>query len=81
LHDVRGGLNDTGRVSVAQADQLASAWISLAATGNPNNSKTPNWPAYSLQDRTTLVFDHITRAENDPRGKFREFWAKEPPAA
>jgi para-nitrobenzyl esterase len=78
LHDVRGGLNDTSRASVAHADQLASAWISLAATGNPNNPKTPEWPAYTLPARTTLVFDHIARAENDPRGKFREFWEKEP---
>ena len=81
LHDVRGGLNDNSRESVAHADQLASAWVSLAATGNPNNPKTPNWPAYTLPTRTTLVFDHITRAENDPRGKFREFWEKTSPTA
>jgi para-nitrobenzyl esterase len=78
LHDVRGGLNDTTRASVMRADQLAAAWVSLAATGNPNNPKTPDWPAYKLPERTTLVFDHLTRAENDPRGKCREFWAKEP---
>jgi para-nitrobenzyl esterase len=81
LHDVRGGLNDNSRESVARADQLASAWVSLAATGNPNNPKTPIWPQYTLPTRTTLVFDHITRAENDPRGKFREFWEKATPVA
>ncbi len=79
LHDVRGGLNDSTRASVARADQLASAWVSLAASGNPNNSKTPEWPAYTLPERTTLVFDRITRAEHDPRGKFREYWTKLPP--
>lgn len=81
LHDVRGGLNDSGHASVANADQLASAWVSLASKGNPNNPKTPEWPAYSLPNRTTMVFDRITRAVNDPRKQFREFWEKLPPRA
>jgi para-nitrobenzyl esterase len=79
LHDVRGGLNETSVESVKLADQIASAWVSFAATGDTNNPKTPPWPAYSVPARTTLVFDHITRAENDPRGRFRQFWEKEPP--
>jgi para-nitrobenzyl esterase len=79
LHDVRGGLNETSVESVKLADQIASAWVSFAATGDPNNPKTPQWPAYGVPARTTLVFDHITRAENDPRGRFRQFWEKEPP--
>jgi para-nitrobenzyl esterase len=78
LHDVRGGLNETSAESVRLADELASAWVSFAATGDPNNAKTPRWPAYSLPARGTLVFDRVTRAQSDPRGQFREFWAKEP---
>jgi para-nitrobenzyl esterase len=81
LHDVRGGSNDTSHETVARADQLASAWILLASTGNPNNPKTLNWPAHTLSSRTTMVWDHIARAENDPRGKFREFWEKQAPMA
>lgn len=81
LHDVRGGLNDSSRATVVNADQLASAWLSLAATGNPNNPKTPNWPTYTLPDRTTMVFDRVARAINDPRKQFREFWEKLPPRA
>jgi para-nitrobenzyl esterase len=80
LHDVRGGLNGTSAESVQLADQIAAAWVAFAARGNPNNPKTPNWPAYSLPARATLVFDHVTRAESDPRGQFRQFWEKEPPA-
>jgi para-nitrobenzyl esterase len=82
LHDVRGGLNDSTHESVINADQLASAWVSLAAKGDPNNAKTPQWPAYTAPERSTLVFEkHITRAVSDPRRKFREFWEKQPPAA
>ncbi len=60
------------------ADQLASAWVSFAATGDPANAKTPQWPAYSATRRTTLVFDGEasgTRAQEDPRRAFREYWA------
>jgi para-nitrobenzyl esterase len=81
LHDVRGGLNDSSHASVVNADQLASAWVSLAAKGNPNNPKTPEWPAYTVANRTTMVFDRITRAVDDPRKQFREFWEKTPPRA
>jgi para-nitrobenzyl esterase len=78
LHDVRGGLNGTSAESVRLADELASAWVAFAATGNPNNPRTPNWPAYTLPARATLVFDHETRAQEDPRSQFRQFWEKEP---
>lgn len=74
LHDVRGGLNGFDADNLRLADQLASAWVSFAATGDPNQAKTPAWPAYSLPDRTTMVFDRESRAENDPRRPFREFW-------
>lgn len=78
LHDVRGGLNTATPVNVRLADELASAWVSFAATGDPNNAKTPKWPAYTLPRRATLVFDETTRVEDDPRRTFREFWEKEP---
>jgi len=61
------------------ADQMASAWVAFAATGNPNNAKTPNWPAYDLTKRTTMVWDSESKAADDPRGAFREFWANRAP--
>jgi para-nitrobenzyl esterase len=79
LHDVRGGLNETGPDSIRLTDQLSSAWIAFAATGDPNNKLIPNWPSYKVPERATLVFGDETRVENDPRGAFRRFWEKEPP--
>jgi len=79
LHDVRGGLNETGPDSIRLADQLASAWVALAATGDPNNPRLPKWPAYKVPERATLVFGDETRVESDPRAAFRRFWEKEPP--
>ena len=78
LHDIRHGLNGPSAESVRLADQLASAWVSFAATGNPNNARTPNWPAFTTAQRATLVFEgssNDTRAQNDPRQAFRLQWA------
>ena len=80
LHDARGGLNETGPESLRLADEMASFWVAFAATGDPNNPRIPHWPAYRAPERATMVFGHETRVEDDPRGAFREFWAKEPPA-
>ena len=79
LHDVRGGLNETGPEALRLADEMASFWVAFAATGDPNNPRIPHWPAYRVPERATMVFGPQTRVEDDPRGTFREFWAKEPP--
>jgi para-nitrobenzyl esterase len=80
LHDARGGLNGATAESVRLADELASAWIAFAATGDPNNPSTPTWPAYTLPKRTTLVLGATrTIAVDDPRRAFREFWETPPP--
>ena len=81
LHDIRNGLNGPSAESVRLADQLASAWVSFAATGDPNNARTPQWPAFTPAQRATLVFEggsDTTRAQNDPRQAFRLYWAGRP---
>ncbi|MDQ8727871.1 carboxylesterase family protein [Bradyrhizobium sp. LHD-71] len=45
------------------ADQISPTWIAFARTGNPNNPAIPEWPAYTVPDRTTMVFDTQSRAE------------------
>lgn len=78
MHDIRNGLNGPSVQHVRLADQLASAWVSFAATGDPNNARTPQWPAYTLPARTTLVFEtdaEHTRAQPDPRAAFNAYWA------
>ena len=77
LHDIRNGLNGPFTEQVRLADQLASAWVAFAATGNPNNAKTPQWDAFTLPTRSTLVFQGdsaSTATQNDPRKAFREQW-------
>jgi para-nitrobenzyl esterase len=79
FYNFRDGVGGTGS---AQEKALwgcfASAWVSLAKTGNPNNAKTPTWPAYDAEKRATMIFDNETRVENDPRGEIRKFWQDMP---
>ncbi|CAN7336198.1 carboxylesterase/lipase family protein [Rhizobacter sp. LjRoot28] len=78
LHDIRHGLNGPSDENLRLADQLASAWVSFAATGNPNSPATPDWPAFDTQRRATLVFAGDSRGtgvHDDPRGVFRRFWS------
>lgn len=74
MHDIRMPLAGPTADNRRLADELASAWIALAAKGDPNNPKTPRWPAYDTAKRTTMVFGERSRAVDDPRGRFREMW-------
>ena len=76
MHDTRFPLMGPTDDSVRLADQLASAWVSLASTGNPNNPRTPEWPVYDSKNRTTMVLGSPSIAVNDPRRAFREYWSK-----
>jgi para-nitrobenzyl esterase len=79
FYNFRDGVGGTGAPrEKALWGTFASAWVSLAKTGNPNNAKTPNWPAYDEAKRATMIFDNETRAENDPRAEMRKFWADSP---
>jgi para-nitrobenzyl esterase len=81
FYSYRDGIGGTGsRQQRALWDRFASAWVAFAKTGDPNNAKTPRWPAYNAEKRATMIFDAETRVENDPRGEIRKFWADMPPA-
>jgi para-nitrobenzyl esterase len=80
FYNFRDGIGGTGSSQERGLwDRFASGWVSLAKTGNPNNPKLPNWPAYDSDKRATMIFDIETRVENDPRSEIRKFWADAPP--
>ncbi|PZQ64204.1 MAG: carboxylesterase/lipase family protein [Phenylobacterium zucineum] len=74
MHDIRMPLAGPTADNRRLADELASAWVALAARGDPNNPRTPSWPAYDTTRRATLVFGHPTKVVDDPRRRFRELW-------
>ena len=47
----------------------------LRRTGDPNHSDLPQWDPYSLDERTTMIFDAPPRVEHDPRAAERLVWA------
>ena len=47
---------------------MSDAWIAFARTGNPKRTALPDWPAYDLARRATMVFDATSRVVDDPRG-------------
>ncbi len=61
------------------ADQMSSAWIAFARTGNPNTNATPNWPPFSIGQRATMVFNTESRVINDFRSDERVLLASLPP--
>lgn len=51
-------------------DRMRAHWLRFAATGLTG----PDWPAYTEDDRLTLIFDEVDRVESDPRGERRMAW-------
>jgi para-nitrobenzyl esterase len=81
FNNYRDGIGGTGsHEQRALWEKFAATWVAFAKTGNPNNGKIPNWPAYDTAKRATMIFDNNVRAENDPRGEIRKFWAEMPAA-
>jgi para-nitrobenzyl esterase len=56
------------------SEQMSSAWIAFARTGNPNHAGIPAWPAYTTEQRPTLLFNLTSRVENDPGREERLLW-------
>jgi para-nitrobenzyl esterase len=56
------------------ADIMQDTWIAFAKTGNPNNKRIPNWPAYNAQTRATMILNVNPAVENDPYSEDRQIW-------
>ena len=59
----------------ALAAKTSEAWIQFARSGNPNHKGLPNWPAYTISERATMVFDNTCKVVNDPGSEERKLWA------
>ena len=57
----------------ALAASMSQMLITYARTGNPNFPGLPQWPAYDLKNRGTMIWERNPRIENDPRGAERVF--------
>jgi para-nitrobenzyl esterase len=57
------------------AAQMSDARIAFARYGAPDHPGIPRWPAYSLEDRETMIFDRDASCVRfDPSGDERAAW-------
>jgi para-nitrobenzyl esterase len=53
---------------------MMDAWIAFARTGDPAHPGIGPWPAYDVDDRTTMVFDRTSGAQAAPFEAERAVW-------
>jgi para-nitrobenzyl esterase len=63
---VSARLTGGGPEAIALADKVSDAWIAFARTGDPNTPKLPRWPQFNAKERPTMVFNNVSKVENDP---------------
>ena len=68
----------TGEDQLKLAELMSRTWIQFARTGNPNVSGLPEWPAFDLKRRATMVFNTQTKVVDDPRGNERRLFGQVP---
>ena len=57
----------------ALAATMSAMLIHYGTTGNPNHEGLPQWPAYDLTRRSTMIWERTPHIENDPRGAERVY--------
>ena len=68
----------TGPDARALSRTMQDRIIAFAATGTPDVPGQMKWPAYTLENRATMIFDRRSRVERDPRRWQRELFAPVP---
>ncbi len=58
------------------AARIADTWIGFARHGRPDNPALPAWPAYTPDERATMVFDHQCSVVLDPGRDARLLWTR-----
>jgi para-nitrobenzyl esterase len=61
----------TGSEQTALMDTVMETWLAFARTGNPNNTRLPEWAPYDAADRTTMIFDNDCAPVQDPKREDR----------
>ena len=70
--DREGAQTGTGADARAASAAMQDAFVAFAITGRAR------WPRYDVKTRATMIFDTVSRVENDPRGWQRELFARVP---
>ena len=76
--DAPGSQTGTGADARAASKAVQDSYVAFAKTGNPNHPGLAAWSTYDLATRATMIFDTVSRVENDPRRWQRELFARIP---
>jgi para-nitrobenzyl esterase len=76
---VSGSMVGTGSEAQQMADTISSAWLAFAHSAKPTADGLPDWPAFTLPERATMIFDSTSRLVNDARGDERTLLSALPP--
>jgi para-nitrobenzyl esterase len=55
-----------GKEQQLLADKMSAAFVAFAATGKPEAKLLPQWPAFNLETRPTMIFNNECKLINDP---------------
>ena len=64
-------MTGAGNERWALAHKISAAYAAFARTGNPNHPDLPNWPAFNLNQRPTMIFNNECKVLNDPNKEER----------
>ena len=62
----------TGQDRYQLADKISGAWTTFARTGKPSDPGLPEWPAYTLERRATMILNQQCSVVGDPHGDQRQ---------
>jgi len=55
---------------------VSATWAAFARTGGPENPALPHWPAYTQEERATMILDSECRLVADPDRDARLMWQR-----
>ena len=76
--DAPESFTGTGNDARAASRAVMERFIAFARAGTPDLPGRARWPQYRLDRRSTMIFDSLSRIEDDPRGWERELFARVP---
>ena len=69
--DIAASMTGSGQERYAFAHKVSAAYAAFARTGNPNHPDLPNWPAYNVTQRATMILGAECKVMNDPNREER----------
>lgn len=64
-------MTGTGQDRYALQEKMSGAWAAFARTGNPNHKGLAKWPAFTLDQRATMIFNNECKVVDDPHKEER----------